>query len=570
MAYRTASGRRRNGSPSSSRGGRPSSASWFRSVLVSTVCICVPVLLITSWDATHQLNRNVTQDSVLYQQENRTTNLTLKKSVYDQSWSEPVSIETNNQISKYHFCGKSLVAAGAETGADTNNNTLYLLYQCSGTSYETFAASLRSLAYNRTQSPWDWQGDRSRQSEHAGKEECAAQSSLLLPTHPLWGKREFPLPDNATILVLGNSHLRQISKTLACQYADSLTSIRFLPAILSENRTSTSDAVDDSSPLTSFMPSSSDGFVLEFANKARWVSITNTVLVYSHNWKELLEEFFLSSLPGDSLSSETVRLDNVDAIVLGKFTTFNEARGTNFERTMAQEEEAYHEFRRKQQQEAQPYETYDNVDYETEDSGSAPEKPIQVDFASIPPPDLIDLARVYDGPILSVNMFSKSDSERAQSSYKAYQEQCSVLEHNKKANETSNFLRGGGDKGSVSSTDQAKINKKIFLISGRRYIDELQMECGTDDKLTLGTCHEPTPWIATVDDNSAVESVVASHSQNEQERATSALPHKRYRDPSDMHRCAGRLGGHADLISWDVIEGLHYFQADVVFDSNGS
>ena len=78
-------------------------------------------------------------------------------------------------------------------------------------------------------------------------------------------------------------------------------------------------------------------------------------------------------------------------------------------------------------------------------------------------------------------------------------------------------------------------------MDARRYIDELQMECGTDDKNVLGTCHESKQALLLAENT---------------RRLSGATMMKRGRDASDMHRCAGESGGHADLIAWDVVEGL--------------
>jgi hypothetical protein len=268
-------------------------------------------------------------------------------------------------------------------------------------------------------------------------------------------------------------------------------------------------------------------------------------LVYSYQWKELIEEFYLSSVD--------VKLEDMDGIILGKFTTYEEAKDTNFERTMGQEENDYYDFRqRTKRQQQHDGDDDDNKSIinnnnqkttlpsslsspsismrKTMEEVEQPETTVVVSFESIPPPDLVDVAKVYDGPILSVNMFAKKDVPRSKASYEKYQQQClqSMMSEVNDSEEQRN----------------SSINQKVFMVDSRQYINRMGEECGTDDKHVLGTCHEPpNPSVTIIPSTPSIQT----------------KPTKRYRDPSDMHRCAGRLGGHADLISWDVIEGLFYF-----------
>jgi hypothetical protein len=331
--------------------------------------------------------------------------------------------------------------------------------------------------------------------------QCTATVSDAIPTtSPWWGKRRYPLPANTSVLVLGNSHLRQISETVACQYASSsLTSIRFLPSLQSlwQDLMDTPTGDDNNN---------SDGFVLVFDNNSLWISITNTILVYSIYWKFLLEEFLLSSLGRT--------LEDMNAIVWGKFTTYAEARHTNFEHTMAIEQELYHKFRQRWQQR----EESKTMDRRTSNNSPGWKVRVTVDFASIPPPDLVDLSLVYtNGPILSVSMFSKSDKVRSEQSYQLYQEECEF-----------------------AISQGIIMNENVYLVNGRRYIQSIHRECGTDDKYILGTCHEPSKDAASSSSEDQISELG-----------------KRYRDPSNMHRCAGARGGHADLIAWDIVEGLY-------------
>jgi hypothetical protein len=238
---------------------------------------------------------------------------------------------------------------------------------------------------------------------------------------------------------------------------------------------------------------SSDGFALKFSNNATWISITNTVLVYSQEWTSLLEEHFL-------LEHDT-SFESMDAMIFGKFTRYEEALNTNFEHTMA-EEQAYYE---------RLHATMDNSSHHTSTTTSTTTGPTNsssssttssIDFASIPPPQLVNAAQTFSKPILAIPMFATTDMDRATKARRTYR--------------------------------RAFPNRtNVKFVNTRHYIDRLGMECGSDDKLVLGTCHEPGDIL-----------------QNSN------------RNPADMHRCAGPQGGHADLISWDLIEQLYELIGD--------
>ena len=539
----------------------------------------------------------------------------------------------------------------------TFNPSLSLLYQCSGDPYDEFAERLHQFADDQqTTTDKNMDMDMDMDIAFPWKRREEGDCSAFVPSFPsalssrkkknqslhehhhrhrLWGKRDFPLADNVTVLAIGNSHLRQISKTMACQYAHKLTIIRFLPAVgelfvaTSSNSSNNNDHDHSNNNHTNV-----ESFVLEFSNDARWISVTNQVLLYSNEWNELVEEFFLMrAVAGNSNSnSNGLVLEDLDAIVLGKFTTYEQAKDTNFERTMNDEEQAYYNFRRQQQQQhlqgretansrrtstlrrklgkseekrtkkghtknatnesssslsswrnqtaqipidsAEAAADGDDDDNNDDDADShtrnnnwsttSTTKTKIVSFATIQPPDILDIARIYSGPIISLSMFSKSDKARVLSSYRAYREQCLMVADQQQQQQEGNYsastirntntasghstnTRGNDVVEAVTNNTNYSINRNLYLIDGRRYIEQMGMECGTDDKKTMGTCREPPP--AMIDNDTT--------STRNLEITSSTKENKRYRDPSDMHRCAGARGGHADLVSWDVIEGLY-------------
>lgn len=302
--------------------------------------------------------------------------------------------------SGFHFCQKGQL--------HHQNQTMQLLYQCNDKSYINFAQKLHELV---------------------------SRLSLNRHTSASWGKRKYPLPSDTTVLLLGNSHLRQISKTLACQYESSIESM---------------------------ISKGPEFFSIRFSNNSTLVSVTNTVLVHSKKWTELIEKTFLHD--------ENRTLHSVDAIVFGKFTKYNEAKATNYAKTMMAEEKYYNQI--------------------INSSGI-------LDYRFFPPPELVNVARLFSIPIISTSMFAVSDQQRADREYREFQE---IFPH--------------------------RIN--VPFVDSRAYIDFLGLECGSDDKWEMGGCHEVGDF--------------AGGST---------------RSPANMHRCAGKMGGHADLIAWDIIEHLN-------------
>lgn len=101
-------------------------------------------------------------------------------------------------------------------------------------------------------------------------------------------------------LITGNSHTRQMSETLLCQYSASV----------------------DSFVTQSVGTGKSDYFDAHFHNGATLISLTNNPVVYSKYWERLVE-----GMIGRPLSS-------LDAIVLGKFNNHEESIGTSFLKTV--------------------------------------------------------------------------------------------------------------------------------------------------------------------------------------------------------------------------------------------
>jgi hypothetical protein len=104
-------------------------------------------------------------------------------------------------------------------------------------------------------------------------------------------------------------------------------------------------------------------------------------------------------------------------------------------------------------------------------------------------PTVDRLANIYQGGIVTVSMFAPRDQYVLTTGL-----------------DTMNYWR--------NQTNRANIQ----VVDGRKHIEAMGVECGSDDPITVGQC-----------DN--INKVA--------------------------HRCCGPAGGHADLVAWDVIEELY-------------
>lgn len=100
-----------------------------------------------------------------------------------------------------------------------------------------------------------------------------------------WGHRKYSIPARKSILVLGNSHLRQVGYSMACQMKDQITSIQRFQ--------------DD------LLPNS--GTCIHFQNGAELCLVINSYVPYSPRWKDLLELKLNRTL------------ESFHAIVMGRF-----------------------------------------------------------------------------------------------------------------------------------------------------------------------------------------------------------------------------------------------------------
>jgi len=110
------------------------------------------------------------------------------------------------------------------------------------------------------------------------------------------GRRAFPVNKNKHVLIVGNSHTRQMIWALVCQYSDEVVEYEKLRRVM-------------------------NSFMVRFRNNSTITSIINSPVVYSPQWQALLEK---GGLP----------LQSFDGIVLGKFNLYADSKGTSFIDTM--------------------------------------------------------------------------------------------------------------------------------------------------------------------------------------------------------------------------------------------
>ena len=262
-------------------------------------------------------------------------------------------------------------------------------YYCSGSEYNKFAAKLQELVLNET-----------------AKRERKAPS--------FWGKRSTPVPvANSTILFLGNSHTRQLYLSLVCQYQDK---------ILEFNRKNETVA---------------DVMNVRLENNVNLVAVTNHYLVYSKNWRRMLEQE-----TGLDLSID------VDAVVLGRINDLSNTRGTNFEKWI------------------------EEISANRTD----------ISMQSQPPPGIKEVAKEYSGPIVLTSMFAKY----AEPIFVAQVEEAKVIN----AKETIKLNRSST---SVASSRLSPSSRRIHIVNARKFVRALG-ECATDSGNKVGVCNQMENW----------------------------------------------------------------------------
>ena len=139
-------------------------------------------------------------------------------------------------------------------------------YQCEGENYDAFGKELHEYA----------------------------EQKVYPIKNPTWGRREFPIPANKTVLFFGNSHTRQLGGNLACQMgAEEVVDVYHFEF----------DLIDPNMAIR-----------FRFRNGASVYIVANSYVAYSKQWKELLEKQIQKPL------------EEFDLVVMG---IFNVAKGAS-------------------------------------------------------------------------------------------------------------------------------------------------------------------------------------------------------------------------------------------------
>jgi hypothetical protein len=292
-------------------------------------------------------------------------------------------------LNPLHFCRSNENGNFVIPGKHRGLPTLPIWYQCTGPAYKKFGQKLSSFADNIT-----FHG-------------------------PTWGRRPFPIPANKRVLALGNSHTRQVMHSLICHTGAHVETVLAHKKYVHQT------------------------FRIRFLNGATLYLITNSPVVYSQEWVQLVEK------------SIHIRLDSLDAIILGQFNGQVDGQSKFFQEMQAASE--------------------NNTD---------------IEFDLVDPPDLALVTKLYQGPILFLGSFYQFEP-RMQEKEQAQQV--------------------------ISDLVQEGRNNLIFIDS-RKYVQMLENnECSSNEKYNGGTCEQHP----------------------------------------NSHRCTGQLGGHCDLVAFDLEEALH-------------
>lgn len=227
-------------------------------------------------------------------------------------------------LDDYRLCRITPAPKEGEPPVEMEGLAMPVEYQCAGKPYDEFVQLLQTVV-------------ASHSSSNSGSR---------------WGKRRRIIPDDPdkdkqkhrAILIMGNSHTRQLVSTLLCQFKDQIIQFETLYSI----------------------PGLQSYGVLQITlqHNLTIYAATNCPFVYAENWYHLLETDILKR-----------KLNTLTAIVLGRFNHYTESTGTKFYQIM--------------------------MKYQTQ----FPE--LGIDFQRFPAPTVADVANVYAGPIVWVGMFAK-------------------------------------------------------------------------------------------------------------------------------------------------------------------
>ena len=218
--------------------------------------------------------------------------------------------------------------------ANLNLSGVPIYYQCSGEPYFNFTNKMYNMI-------------RNKHIQNPGS---------------MWGKRPWPIPldvgmtansnsnlaGSAALLFMGNSHARQVTNELLCQYQDKIVSNKVL--------------FDETSMRKNVM------MQFHLQNNLTIYTAFNVPHVYYAQLQKTFETMFRRPL------------QSLDAIVMGSFHSYETAAHSTFAGATMKYQKKF------------------------------PEQ--KIDFEHILPPNIKDIAKLYDGPIVYLSMFSSTNDRR--------------------------------------------------------------------------------------------------------------------------------------------------------------
>lgn len=164
-------------------------------------------------------------------------------------------------------------------------------YQCTGPDYDAFGQNMQTYIDNKVAAAAE--NNLTLANTQAQQQELSSSASSPLTSFSSWGRRSLPIPSGKRVLIVGNSHTRQMAYAMLCMHADSIKGMVEL-GIGGAN----------AGPMR-----------FEFCHDAQIVTAFNSYFPYSQDWQSLLE-------------MEVIKepLENFDAVVVG---LFNHCGGEN-------------------------------------------------------------------------------------------------------------------------------------------------------------------------------------------------------------------------------------------------
>ena len=315
--------------------------------------------------------------------------------------------------------------------------SMQLEYQCAGDIYESFADDLEGLIQEQVQ-----------QSSTSAKGTSWGRRTSILPppvkkrqntTATTSNNTEVNQEPERAILVMGNSHTRQIISNVLCQYKEQ---IQKRTVLYSE------DEYDESKVPVAKQMTKNIAMVVEFPHNVKIYIVVNCPFVYTHKWDKVLEDVLKRPL------------QSFDTVVVGRFNDAKASKGTSFEKNMKKMEKDHPEW--------------------------------ALDFENVGGPTVKTVATKYDGPIVWMGMFAESGHHYHRKAIKEIE----ILK-----NQTTTASTGSLRKSDNHSTAQQRhlyaINSRQYIEVLKEKLPEntttlIVDECAVDVRKFVSTCNTNT------------------------------------------------------------------------------